>query len=137
VGEGRRDAGRAHDGQRPSHAAQAAAQPSADPAAWGGPFFVLFLAQHSACIRTMDRMKRHRRWWQVWRPRTGGIAPRDFHDTYLVELERFWSLDESGLRVFGLEDAGFGESLWESFVVARTLFRLTNGGVLMDRDTRP
>lgn len=103
----------------------------------GGPFFVLFLAQHSACVRTMDRMARHRQWWEVWRPKAGGISYREFSDEYQRQLERFWELDAEGLRVFGLEDAGFGEGLWESFVVARALFRLTNGGVLVDRDTRP
>lgn len=100
-----------------------------------GPFFILFLAQHSACVRSMDRMKRHRRWWQFLGP-SPGIAPRDFHDEYFRQLERFWELDEAGLRVFGLEDAGFHGVTWDDFVIARALFRLTNSGVLIDRDTR-
>ena len=91
----------------------------------GGPLFVLFLAQHSACVRTMDALKKRR------------IKPRDFHDEYLHQLERFWDLDEVGLRLFRVGHNEIDDGLWDDFCAARILYRVTNGAVLLDRDTRP
>lgn len=90
----------------------------------GGPLFVLFLAQHSACVRAMDALKQRR------------IRPRDFHDEYLRQLERFWSLDEEELRLFGVRRDDPDNELWDDFCTARQLYRVTNGAVLLDRDTR-
>jgi len=91
----------------------------------GGPLFVMFLAQHSACVRSMDSL------------RAGRIKSKGFGEEYLRQLERFWSLDETALRRFMTGEPSIDEDMWDDFCTARTLFNMTNSGVLLDRDTRP